>query len=101
MENVREYRLKENIKVKLYSDVEVYKQMFFMMLDRCYEEAERERTNGTLMRFNEAMEKLFKELGIKDRLIYFLTTNSPENCQYFLKISLKNNFILLAKISPM
>jgi len=63
MENVREYRLKENIKVKLYSDVEVYKQMFFMMLDRCYEEAERERKNGQLVDFNEVILELNKEFG--------------------------------------
>jgi len=65
MENVRECRLKENIKYKLYSDVEMHKKMFYLMLNRSIDEAERERKNGELKDFNEVILELNKEFGFK------------------------------------
>ena len=65
MEMVKEYRVRENVRVKLYSNIDMYKRMFFMKLNRLYEEAEIERKNGTLLDFDIAMKELCMELGIR------------------------------------
>lgn len=66
MQNIKEYKLKENVSLKLYSNVETYKKMFIMMLDHSYEEAEKERKNGTITKFEDFVVKLYEEFGIKD-----------------------------------
>lgn len=53
MQNIKEYKLKENVSLKLYSNVETYKKMFIMMLDHSYEEAEKEIANGVYLTHQE------------------------------------------------
>jgi len=62
MQCVKEYRIKENVKVKYYSDFEMYRKMFFMLLDMRYESAERQRKNGTLLDFDVVMEELLRDI---------------------------------------
>ena len=56
LEMVRDYRVKENTKVKYYSDFEMYRKIFFVNLHYCYERAERNRKNGTLLEFDEVLQ---------------------------------------------
>jgi len=62
MQCVKEYIKKENVKVKYYSDFEMYRKMFFMLLDMRYESAERQRKNGTLLDFDVVMEELLRDI---------------------------------------
>ena len=64
MEMVREYKVKQQVGVKLYSDYDMYKKMFYLVLNRCIDEAEEEMANGTLMDFDTFMEQLKKEIAI-------------------------------------
>ena len=63
MQCVKEYRIKEKIKVKYFSDIEMFKKMFFMKLKRLGDEAEIERKNGTLVSFEDVILDLNRKYG--------------------------------------
>jgi len=60
---VREYKVKENVGVKLYSNIEMYKKIFFMKLNKISDEAEEELKNGNVLEFNEVIIRLNKKFG--------------------------------------
>ena len=64
MQCVKEYRIREKIKVKYFSDLEMFKKMFFLNLHYRYERAEMQRKNGTLISFEEVFAKLNKKYGV-------------------------------------
>ena len=65
LEMVRDYRVKENTKVKYYSDFEMYRKMFFMNLNKISDEAEEELKNGNVLDFNEVIIRLNKKFGFE------------------------------------
>jgi len=46
MQMVKEYKIKEIVGVKLYSDFDMYKKMFYLMLNHSIDVAEEELRNG-------------------------------------------------------
>jgi len=63
MQCVKEYRIKEKIKVKYFSDIEMFKKMFFLNLHYRYERAEMQRKNGTLISFEDVIADLNRKYG--------------------------------------
>ena len=53
MEMVREYRLKQQVGVKLYSNHDMYKKMFYLMLNHSIDVAEEELRNGKYLTHEE------------------------------------------------
>ena len=64
MENVKVYRLNESIKLKLYSDIKMYKKMFYLMLNNSIDGAEKEIKEGRTVNFSNFIYELNKEFGI-------------------------------------
>ena len=63
MQCVKEYKIKEKIKVKYFSDLEMFKKMFFLNLHYRYERAEMQRKNGTLISFEDVIADLNRKYG--------------------------------------
>ena len=53
MEMVREYRVKQQVGVKLYSNHDMYKKMFYLMLNHSIDVAEEELRNGKYLTHEE------------------------------------------------
>jgi len=49
MENVRTYKLKEIKKIKMFSDLEMHKKMFYLMLNRSIDDMERDIEAGNYL----------------------------------------------------
>jgi len=69
MEMVKEYKIKEIVGVKLYSNHDMYKKMFYLMLNHSIDVAQEQLKNGTLMDFETFMEQLKKEIAVKYGLL--------------------------------
>lgn len=64
MENVQEFKLKTNTQTKLYSNIEMYKKMFYLMLNHSIDDAEKEIREGKVVDFNDFIYELNKEFGV-------------------------------------
>jgi len=53
MQMVKEYKIKEIVGVKLYSDFDMYKKMFYLMLNHSIDVAEEELRNGKYLTYEE------------------------------------------------
>lgn len=58
MENVRTYKLKEIKKVKMCSNIEMHKKMFYLMLNKSIDDMERDIEAGNYLTHEEVFGEL-------------------------------------------